>query len=140
MKTLLLTLLLIIPAFSYSDSLYFGVLTTHFEPNPNWNNNNNLIAVEFDDYLLASFINSHGFQTYLAGREKRLNNYVSAIYGATYGYDPQCLKIVPGDCYSNDYNPSFLPALALKFSYDTGPVSLTAIVADYVNLSIGINF
>jgi len=140
MKKLILALILIIPVFSYADSLYFGVYTAHFEQNPRWNNNNSLVAVEFDDYLLASFTNSHGFQTYLAGREAKLNNYVSAIYGVTYGYDPKCLKIVPGDCYVSTYDPSFLPALALKFSYDTGPVSLTAIVADYISLSIGIDF
>lgn len=140
MKNLLLTLILIIPSFSYSDSLYFGLYTTHFDDNTRWNNNNNLIAVELDSYLLATFKNSHGFQTYLAGRETQLNKYISTIYGVTYGYDPKCLSIVPGDCYDNDYNPNFLPALALKLSYDTGPASLTVIVADYINLSIGINF
>jgi hypothetical protein len=140
MKTLIITLLLIIPGLAYSNSLYVGLYTAHFESNPNWNNNNNLIAVEFDNYLLATFKNSHGFQTYLAGREKKLNNHISAIYGVTYGYDPKCLKIVPGDCYVGTYAPSFLPALALKFSYDFGPANATAIVADYISLSIGIDF
>ena len=140
MKNLILTLMLIIPAFSYADSIYFGVYTTHFDNSKPWNNVNNLVAVEANDYVFASFINSHGFQTYMGGKEHRFTKNISAIYGVSYGYDIRCFDFVKGGCHIETYTANFLPAIALKVSHQIGPVSLAAIVADYVNISIGIDF
>lgn len=140
MKKILITLIAMIPAFSFSDSLFFGVYTTHFDKNSEWNENNRLLAVETNGYVFASFVNSHGFSTYLAAKEHKITKYSSLIYGISYGYDARCLKFVSGGCYAETYTASFLPAAALKLSVNRGPVSLNAIVADYVNLSIGFNF
>ena len=140
MKKLILLLIIIASPLAYSDAIYLGVYTTHYYNNDEWNNKNNLIAVEHNNYIGATFINSYGFRTYLAAKDRPLNDYVSVIYGVSYGYDLRCFAFIPGKCLEESYTEMLAPALALKLSARHGPISTTAIIADYVNLSIGIHF
>lgn len=140
MKTLLLLLITIIAPLSYADSISFGVYTTHFKTNDDFNNNNSLVAVEVKNYLFANFINSHGYETYLAGHNFSITRNVSIIAGASYGYDYRCLSFVDGPCTHETYTAGVLPMAAVKLSHKFGAIEPSIILADFVNVSIGINF
>lgn len=143
MKRLILILLLIVPALSMADSINFGVYTRHIKANDFYNNDNNLIALHIDRYYVASFTNSFGFQTYFGGLEKKLNDNVSFVYGLSYGYSRHCFLIFGGSnnaCATHKHEPDIVPLATVRLYQEVGPLVFSTMLADYINLSVGINF
>ena len=100
MKKLIL-LLLLVSSCSFADSIYLGMVSTHFYWNGNCgeelcsedvtpNSNNNLVMIEHNGYELGTFKNSYSDQTYLLAKRIELKSFgdfkVSVHVGIDYGY------------------------------------------------------
>lgn len=143
MKRFILLLMIITSPLAFSDSIHFGVYTRHIVANDLYNNDNNLVALKVGDYFASSFNNSFGYQTYFIGKEKTLTNNISIMYGLSHGYSVHCFLILGGSnqtCDDHKSEPDFVPLMTVRLHQQIGPFILSTMIADYVNVSIGMDF
>lgn len=142
MKKLLL-ILLIVPAFAFADSIHFGIFTGHFDGRDTWNNDNQLVAVEFDEFFFASFVNSYRQQSYAAGKSLSLTRHASILYGVSHGYNSECFWALGGSydtCTENIDKPEFLPFATFRLRKTFGNFHVSAMASNYLSLSVGHSF
>lgn len=140
MKKLILFLIIISSPLAYSDSIHYGVFTGHFKYNDTYNNINQMVAIETNDFIFSSFINSYHHQTYLFGKIARLTDNFGVLYGVSHGYDSGCFALSTDECSPETYKKEWLPAAALKITVPIQKTEVSAIVANYVSLAIGFRF
>ena len=143
MKTLLLCLIIITAPLAYAESIHFGVYTRHVKANEFYNNDNNLIAIQIDKYYVSSFTNSFGYQTYFAGLEKKINSNISIVYGLSHGYSIHCFLIFGGsndECATHKSEPDFVPLATIRLHHNIGPIVVSTMLADYLNIALGVEF
>ena len=82
------------PLLAHSSKLYVGLFTTHLQTK-GLNNHNNLIAIQSDNLILASFYNSYEKQSFAIAHHYPLSNHYGFYTGLVSGYDNQCWKVCP---------------------------------------------
>jgi hypothetical protein len=123
MKTLIV--LLLISSISFADSINFGVWTDHSVAG-DFNENNRLVAVEINNNVFASFINSYDRQSYIAARQFMLNENIGFMAGVSHGYDSRCFKYNYKICMSLDeYKKEINPYASIKLSITHGIAKIT---------------
>lgn len=116
----LLYLLVILPCFSYAESLYLGGWSYHLNGGEH-NETHNYIALEKDNWTIGTFENSHYDQTYIGTYSFSLyeNSYLSSgvMTGMSYGYDPEDVNFLN----YNGFMPIAVPYVDLKFNHLINP-------------------
>lgn len=96
-------------------SLLLGLYTAHLTPGY-YNNDNQLIAAKYDNYIAGTMENSYHRRSYLAGYDVAGGNNWGIILGAASGYDYDCLAVVckDADRDSDDIMPIVAPYYTYK--------------------------
>jgi hypothetical protein len=128
--------LLLFSSLSMADSINFGVLTDH-SVSGDFNEDNRLVALEVNDYVFASFINSYNHQSYIIAKQIPFNGFFGVQVGASYGYDSKCFTKY---CDSEtNYNIGVNPFGSLYFKKSFGNIQITLIESiAYRTLTLGV--
>ena len=103
---------MLVSSLSIADSINFGVWTDH-SVKGDFNEDNHLIALEINNYVFASFINSYNHQSYVIAKQIPFNDFFGVQVGASYGYDSKCFSVYCDE--STDYNIGLNPYASLFF-------------------------
>lgn len=111
-------------------SLFLGLLTTHIG-GENYNNDNDLIGIQYDSYIAAHMTNSHYRESYILAYDKKMDQNWGFVLGASSGYDYDCMTVVCSDSERDD--DDIIPVIApyYKVGNFTGMVQGNAIVLTY---------
>lgn len=71
-------------------TLFFGLFTTHFG-GENYNNNNHLYGISYNQYIVGHMINSHYRESYIIAYDKPYGKNWGVLYGLSTGYDYDCM-------------------------------------------------
>ena len=120
-------------------NVFLGAVTDHPFSDRDFNENNKLVAIEYDHIFAGYFNNSYDEDTFALGyRVKKQifkNIEISAVVGATYGYR---------DCtsgFSETNGKKLCPAIAPMISYTKYKVQPTlAIIGESISLTAKIDF
>lgn len=126
-------LLMLVSCGTLANSINFGMWSHHtYVDLPN-ENNHQLISLEINNYIVATFINSYSHRTYMFGKNFKYNDHLGLIIGLTHGYDKRCIvfeaffqETIATGCngkrkdYQKDINPFFSFSIEKKF----GPIKL----------------
>lgn len=99
-------ILLLICGSAWGNSISVGVLTHHNDVMScgiKCNEQNNLLAIEYKNSIIATFNNSYYHQTYLMARKIEINKNLSILGGISYGYDQDCLNPFKTTCEDDGY-------------------------------------
>lgn len=133
---------------SYADSLNFGLITKHNSPTAcgvACNDNNQLLAYEHKNIILATFINSFDHRTYLLAKNFRITNNIGLIAGLSHGYDHDCVTFMKKDDGYCDpqagYKKQYAPFAALLIQKNFGQFKVSWLEAGvYRSLLVGLEF
>lgn len=98
-------------------SILLGLYTAHLTPGY-YNDNNQLVAAKYDNYIAGTMTNSYYRRSYLAGYDVEGGKSWGVILGAATGYDYDCLAVVCKDADRD--NDDIMPIVAPYYRY--GPV------------------
>lgn len=145
MKKLILFLII---CFSFSGftradySLSFSAWTHHSNMT-DVNNQNNMVALEFNNLIVAKFDNSYWVETYMAGKMFPLiGDNAGVILGVTYGYDSRCMFGSEEECPPIGFHEAdFNPFASLYYSPEYRNIKLTYLEAvKYRTIAVGFTF
>lgn len=112
-------------------SLFLGLLTTHIG-GENYNNDNDLIGIQYDSYIAAHMTNSHYRESYILAYDKKMDQNWGFVLGASSGYDYDCMR--EGGCSQEERDDNdIMPVVApyYKIGNFTGMVQFNAIVVTF---------
>lgn len=115
-------------------ALYVGLFTTHLA-GTGWNEQNNLVAIEYNRVVVGAMTNSLGNDSYIAGYNNQINDWSGVIVGAATGYDYSCVVNVCD--IENADNDDVVPVVAPYLTWGGGYVLLQGAA---VNAGYKINF
>lgn len=130
-------ILLLFSSIAFADSINFGIYTDH-SVQGDFNEQNNLIALEVNNNVFASFINSYGDQSYILAKQLMISNNLGFIAGLSHGYNLDCVinycKPIGG------YKKQLLPFGSLLITYRINKYILTINESlSFRTVSIGVN-
>lgn len=138
MKIFIFTLLLIIPAFSHADSIYFGLHTDHAVPGE-FNETNNVIMAQFDNgFTFGKMTNSYNRESVMFGYMHNTNKQLSFGVILATGYRP-------ANFHLNDHLESTpvvpLPVLSFRIPLsDSFSLSTNIIGGIVINSGVVVSF
>lgn len=91
-----------------SLTLAAGLLTTHLNTS-DINNDNELIAVQYNRYIAGTMTNSYNVRSWFVGYDDNYGGW-GVIYGAATGYDYDCVLTKP--CTDRDGYSDVIPIVA----------------------------
>lgn len=123
MKTKILMLILtcalldVISFKAQADAIYLGAWSKHIQPAPQIRNEtHNLVGVEYGGYMVSTFKNSFGAETFAVAKRFELfetQNFKAGLYvGATYGYRGSCQQAEGFDNDPRVVCPLVVPEIA----------------------------
>lgn len=125
LKLLVVSLLFLLSSMSVmaEDYIYTGAWSYHFDQkdHPITNQKHDLIGYQHDAWMIGSYHNSFGDQSYMIGREFQVRQYgnfnLTVVAGADYGY-----KSCTGPTTNKDavWCPAIMPVLTYT-KYDIQP-------------------
>lgn len=120
----------------FADSINFGVWTDHTMPGE-FVEQNNLVALEINDYVAVKFTNSYDYESYIAGKIFHVVADIGFLVGLSHGYNRDCV-------FKTICDPSQLqlnPFAALHIEKNIGRLKIRFIEAYlYRTMTIGFNF
>lgn len=139
-------LILLLLAFSASAGeweIQRGVFTDHLNSG-NFNEQNDLTIVRYDQFFMGYMSNSYDNDTYFGGfilpyRWGPVE--VSTFAGLSYGYCWNQFTHAPGGCERPDLIPIVGPQVTLRKDFDKFFLTTTArMVSSAVNISVGVGY
>lgn len=93
-------------------AFYVGLYTTHIG-GTGWNEDNRLVAVEYENVVVGHMVNSMYNDSFILAYNYRFNNWSGVLLGGASGYDYDCVNIVcrDEDIGSSDVMPVAAPYL-----------------------------
>ena len=102
--------------------LITGLATTHINGTKDtFNNDNNLIAVQTNEFVVGTLVNSYYKRSYLLAYDYRWNDWSGVLLGGISGYDYDCFASCGQDEVSGD---DVFPVVAPYVSYKGWTVAL----------------
>ena len=97
-------------------AFYLGLYTTHIGGS-GWNEDNRLIAVEYENVVIGRMVNSMYNESYILAYNYRFNDWSGILLGGASGYDYDCLNNV---CQYDDIDSSDIMPMAAPYIHWKG--------------------
>lgn len=96
-------------------ALYVGLMTSHIDGGQ-WNEQNQLIAIEAESIVIGRMKNSLWNESYILAHNHRFNDWSGVLLGAATGYDYDCIvdKCANDEIGSDDVMPVIAPYIHWK--------------------------
>lgn len=95
-------------------SIILGLATLHVGGH-DYNNDNQLIALKLNDYVVGTMDNSHNRRSYILAKDYPYNDNFGVLFGGLSGYDYDCLL---NECKQKDRgDDDILPLIAPYYQY-----------------------
>lgn len=92
-------------------AFYIGLYTTHIGGS-GWNEDNRLIAVEYENVVIGRMVNSMYNESWIAAYNYRFNDWSGVLLGGVSGYDYGCVN---NYCNYDDMGSSDIMPLAAPY-------------------------
>lgn len=97
-----------------SLSIILGLATIHIGGH-NYNNDNKLIAVKYNQYVVGTMDNSYHRRSYILAKDYNINRNFGVLIGGSSGYDYDCILNM---CKNKDRgDDDILPVVAPYYQY-----------------------